>query len=839
MNIENILNLPNHECLEAIVDYYYEAAKQDDAVTAFLNRKGLNHAELVDHFKLGVANRQLGLLLPDKQLKAGKLIRSKLQDLGVLRTSGHEHLNGSLVVPILDIDGRLIDLFGQKLNLSLRKGTPLELNLNPDVMGIWNLSAINSHDELIVCANIIDAMTFWRHGYLNVVGLYLRSQLTLAEINLFKEQGVKRLLIAPELSTCSDELQQQGFDCYCIKLPIGISVNQYANSVPNSIEALGGLIRHSDWVETSVSDDLDIILDDNNLDDSEDDFEDYLPFIDDAEGDALSDEPLTKEVSLEKPLPSLRVPDSLLDIPVLIEGQDVFIELGDRSYRIRGLFNNTAMDKMKINLLVRLGDKFHVDQFDLYISRQRATYIHQASLEISVHEETIKQDLGKLLLKLEAVLDDRVREQQLSEGDATKPKEMSPQERQEALSLLQSPKLMDQLLLDYKSAGVIGEETNKQVAYLAAVSRLLESPLAIIIQSTSAAGKSTLMESILSFIPPEEKVTFSAMTGQSLYYMGQQNIKHKILAIAEEEGIGQAAYALKLLQSEGQISIASTGKNAKGQLVTETYKVEGPVMLFLTTTAIDIDEELLNRCLVLTVNESREQTEAIHSIQRQSQTLQGLLQKQDKQRLIQVYHNVQRLLKPLLVANPYAEYLGFLSTKTRTRRDHMKYLTLIRSVCLLHQYQREVKTMNHNETEIHYIEVTPQDIQIANQLAHAVLGSSLDELPPQTRNLLYLIEGYAQQECTQQNIAKNAFRFTRKALRNCTGWGQTQLRIHLDRLVEMEYLLVHRGGRGQTFEYELLWDQNTSNQHQTCMGLIEPDTLFNEDDSTQSNPTYQ
>ena len=568
-------------------------------------------------------------------------------------------------------------------------------------------------------------------------------------------------------------------------------------------------------------------------------FEDYLPFIDDAEGDELSEESFTKEVSLEKPLPSLRVPDSLLDIPVHIEGQDVFIELGDRSYRIRGLFNNTAMDKMKINLLVRLGDKFHVDQFDLYIARQRATFIHQAGLEISVHEETIKQDLGKLLLKLETVLDDHLREQQIGEGESPKPYEMTLQERQDAINFLSSPDLFGQLLADYHQAGIIGEESNKLMGYMAAVSRLLDNPLAIMIQSTSAAGKSTLMESILSFIPTEHKVTFSAMTGQSLFYMGQQNIKHKILAIAEEEGISQASYALKLLQSEGQLSIASTGKDAKGQLVTETYSVEGPVMLFLTTTAIDIDEELLNRCLVLTVNESREQTEAIHSIQRQSQTLQGLLQKQDKQRLIQLHHNAQRLLKPLLVANPYAEYLGFLSTKTRTRRDHMKYLTLIRSVCLLHQYQREVKTMNHNETEINYIEVTPQDIQIANQLAHAVLGSSLDELPPQTRNLLYLIEDYAQQACTQQNIAKNAFRFTRKALRKDTGWGQTQLRIHLDRLVEMEYLLVHRGGRGQTFEYELLWDQNTSNQHQTCMGLIEPDTLFSEDDSIQSNPTYQ
>ena len=50
------------------------------------------------------------------------------------------------------------------------------------------------------------------------------------------------------------------------------------------------------------------------------------------------------------------------------------------------------------------------------------------------------------------------------------------------------------------------------------------------------------------------------------------------------------------------MTIASTGKDPMtGQLVTQEYRVEGPVMLFLTTTAIDIDEELLSRCLVLTI----------------------------------------------------------------------------------------------------------------------------------------------------------------------------------------------------------------------------------------------
>ena len=329
------------------------------------------------------------------------------------------------------------------------------------------------------------------------------------------------------------------------------------------------------------------------------------------------------------------------------------------------------------------------------------------------------------------------------------------------------------------------------MGYLAAVSRKLDKPLAVIIQSTSAAGKSSLMDAVLNMIPEEERVQYSAMTGQSLFYMGETNLKNKILAIAEEEGAENASYALKLLQSEGVLTIASTGKDeATGNLVTKQYRVEGPVMLFLTTTAIDIDEELMNRCLVLTVNESREQTQAIHAMQRRQQTLEGLLQNEDKKHRVQLHRNAQRLLKPLLVANPFAEQLTFIDDKTRTRRDHMKYLTLIRAIALLHQYQREVKTVTHNGQQLEYIEVTLADIETANHLAHEVLGRTLEELPPQTCTLLKHIKAMVQTGCKQRGMEQRDYRFSRRDIREATGWSDGQLKIHCSRSVSYTHLTL-------------------------------------------------
>jgi hypothetical protein len=228
------------------------------------------------------------------------------------------------------------------------------------------------------------------------------------------------------------------------------------------------------------------------------------------------------------------------------------------------------------------------------------------------------------------------------------------------------------------------------------------------------------------------------------------------------------------------------------------------VQLLLTTTALDLDEELANRALVLTVDESSAQTRAIHQRQRAARTLEGLLQRTDRQGLVQLHQNAQRLLEPLAVVNPLAPELRFLDGRTRTRRDHEKYLTLIDAIALLHQHQRERKTVTRDGTTLPYIEATHADVAAANRLAAQVLARSLDELPPQTRRFLTLLDQWIQSECVRRRVVRDAFRFQAREARPVTGLGATQVKCHLHRLVELEYVLVHRAARGHGVSYELL-----------------------------------
>lgn len=226
------------------------------------------------------------------------------------------------------------------------------------------------------------------------------------------------------------------------------------------------------------------------------------------------------------------------------------------------------------------------------------------------------------------------------------------------------------------------------------------------------------------------------------------------------------------------------------------------------------------------VDESREQTRAIHVLQRRRQTLEGLLAGEDRAATLALHRNAQTLLEGVKVVNPFADALTFLDDKTRTRRDHMKYLTLIQAIALLHQHQRPVRTVEHRGKALRYIEVNQADIALANTLAHDVLGRTLDELPPQTRRLLGTVYGWVAGECARLAMRRCDLRFSRRELRALTGWGDTQLKVHLGRLADLEYLLVHRMKVGQGYEYELLYDGEGELGGRFVMGLAAPDHAY-------------
>ncbi len=817
------------ELLERVVAVYNATLKENPEALAYLKARGLGHPEMLERFKLGYANRTLGYRLPDGRIKAGAELRSRLAEIGVYRETGHEHLAGSLVIPLFDEGGRVVQLYGRKLLDNLRAGTPMHLYLPGPHRGVFNREALAASDEVILCESLIDALTFWCAGFRNVTTAYGVEGCTEEIASALAAAKVRVVKIAFDRDDAGDrgaekvgaKLNALGIETYRVVFPRGMDANEYALKLSPAEKSLELVVRQAVWmgaaqsvptpaIDSAAAAETEVV-DDTITEPDEAPPETEAPADvanDPAPYPSLAASPAAAAAAARPAAP----PSAASDMASEKKGDEWSFRAGDRRWRVKPLDKKaSSATALRVQLTVireaRPGSAeprgFFVDTVELYSAKQRGAFIKQAADELELEEKVLRRELGQILLELEAERDALA--QQELEPKKTPVETMTELEREEALEFLRDPKLLDRLLADLEKSGIVGEQTNKLMAYIAATSRKLEQPLAVVIRSSSAAGKSSLMEAVLALMPDEERVQYSAMTGQSLFYMGAEDLKHKILAIVEEEGAERASYALKLLQSEGELTIASTGKDpATGRLVTHTYRVAGPVMIFLTTTAIEVDEELLNRCLVLTVDEGRDQTRAIHERQRLGQTLEGLLEREERQRTRRMHKNAQRLLRPLLVVNPFAPELHFADHATRTRRDHMKYLTLIRAVALLHQHQRPVRVTEHRGRRIEYIEATREDIEISTRLAHAALGQSLNELTAPSRRLLAAIESLVRARMERHGYARSEVRFTRREVREWTQWGATQLKVHFGVLEELEYVLVHRG-RGPVFQYELAY----------------------------------
>jgi len=159
------------ELFAQVVDYYHERLLATPGALDYLASRGLRHEEAIKRFRLGFADRTLGLRLPEANRKAGAEIRTRLQALGVIRESGHEHFNGSLVLPVFDSQGHVAEMYGRKVTDRLRAGTPNHLYLPGPHAGIWNEEA-RAESELILCEAPLDALTFWVNGFKNVTFIY-------------------------------------------------------------------------------------------------------------------------------------------------------------------------------------------------------------------------------------------------------------------------------------------------------------------------------------------------------------------------------------------------------------------------------------------------------------------------------------------------------------------------------------------------------------------------------------------------------------------------------------------------------------------------------------------
>jgi len=334
-------------------------------------------------------------------------------------------------------------------------------------------------------------------------------------------------------------------------------------------------------------------------------------------------------------------------------------------------------------------------------------------------------------------------------------------------------------------------------------------------------------------VPPEELVKLTSLSGKALFYKERQALKHKVLSLEEGDGAQEATYAIRNLISAHELVIESTIKDlATGRLTTMENRVEGPTSVFITTTDPDTDPETKSRFFVTSIDEGREQTRAILAFQRERQTLAGLVGNMAVDAILKKHRNFQRLLKPVAVVNPFADRLAYGDDRLQGRRDQPKYLNLIKAVAFLRQMQKETQHTTRNGSAVAYVLVDVEDVRIANRLAHEILGRSLDELSRPGRSLLLLLDEMVEQiverlkkENPDHAPSRTSVSFTRREIREATGWAHTRVHRYLRELIELEYVLIDSGRNGTLCRYRLAYEGQGKNGERFMLGLTDPASL--------------
>jgi DNA primase catalytic core len=738
------LSVKDRKLLTKVVSYYQHVFTQDPRGLRYLKEeRGITDNQSLKDFGIGYVNGTLLEILPHDE----DVIKA-LKQIGILNRKGHETFYNCVVFPMCDAKGATVNLYGRNID---DDNDLSHLYLPGPRTGLVShaYSVIKRSKTIILTESIIDALTLYDQGFKNVVPIYGVNGLIVGHLSLFQGKVNEMYLVFD-----ADEAGRKASEAVSLRLKENDITSHIVNLPVKDVNIF--FKRHTP--------------------------EEFETLLKEANPDSLEQ---SDKVSKRKQ-------------SFYAETKQGFeVAYGDRQYEIKGIQRGDTRLKVAVKASKDLGGSlpFELATVDLYSSRSRLWFAKLCSDTFVASQELIKEDISKILTLVEGFRPKETKSQE---------RQITEAEKKAAFRFLKNPEIFSEILDDLEILGITGEKTNKLVGYLGAVSRKLEEPLSVLIQSRSAAGKSTLQDAILSLVPDEDFVKYTRVTDQALFYKEEDSLVHKILAIEEEEGMGGAAYSIRNIQSSKKITVAATGKDpGTGKMRTEEYTVKGPVSVMITTTAAELEGETASRFIFLTIDESSEMTEAIHRMQRESETLEGLIKKKRSDHIINKHQTAQRLLRPLHVVNPYSKYLSFPCSSLRTRRDHKKYLGLIRGIAYLYQYQRKVKAVEVGGEPTEYIEVTLEDIERANRLANEVLGQSLDELARPSRTLLSSIYNMVKEMAEKQDIPLDEVYFTRRMIRENIGWTDWQVKAHIKQLEELEYLHIRIGAKGKEYAYAL------------------------------------
>jgi predicted transcriptional regulator/uridine kinase len=464
----------------------------------------------------------------------------------------------------------------------------------------------------------------------------------------------------------------------------------------------------------------------------------------------------------------------------------------------------TGLDRMKVTLKIQhkaspAGGGWRGlpirDTLDLYSRQQTEQLIQTISENFDANIKQTETTISELTNELENY---RIKKIEALQPKQETKNELSAAQRTTAINELKKEKLLERHNKMIGLTGIVGEEKNRMIAYLIYTMRKQQNPLHVMFLGASGSGKTYLQEKISELIPDEDKIEITQITENALYYFKQEELKNKLIIFEDLDGALQVFYPMRELQTKKKISKTVTLKDSKGNLKTITIVVEGPVCISGCTTKEKLYEDNANRCILLYIDMSKDQDKKI--MEYHAAVESGDIDQEREQQYKELFKNIQRVLRPIQVNNPYSKFITLPETVFKPRRTIALLRGFIKAIAFYHQYQREVKyTSPSGRTGgagQPYIEVTIEDIEAGFYYMKDVLFSKSDELTKATREFFEKLK-----EHTKQNQLSS---FKTQDIRKAFRTEPRTIQRYMRELSQYGYIRRINGHKGRTgFEYSI------------------------------------
>jgi DNA primase len=758
---------------------------------AYLTARGLWHPELLRALRIGYCSGSLTRKLP-----GGGKLRRQLYEIGILNQRGTEFFYGRIVIPLYS-DGVLVNVYGRAISPT---SEVQHLYIKGPRRGVFNQVGVHNAQHVILTEAPLDALSLLVLGFTNVTTSYGAGGFTADLRAQLVRSKTERIYCVYDPDTAGD----QGADQLAHDLAgHGIAVLRVALPSnckdPNDFLKGGGtreqfqtFLAKASPMDARLSRTPQHRIEPTGAPTPAPEAQPPTPLVSAPPADDPTASPASSDGALVTPLA----------IPATSTPALATLTLGDRTYQLESM-PEIARGSLRVILRATRQGRTFVDTLNLYADQARTKFVSRLVTVFrgQVPKKTLEEDFF-------AVLDEAETLSHRAVAPVTTPATaMTDTDRTEALAFLTRHDLTAQLLEDLVRLGVVGEDDNKLLAYLIATSRKLDRPLSLSVISGSSAGKSWLLNRVVDLMPAEDVLRFTRMSPRALFYDEPGRYKHKILHIEEAIGAKDADLGVRSMQSERRLANLATMTDPKtGKLKTQETVVEGP-LTYMTSSVDPLDYETGTRSFEIAIDESSEQTGRIVARELAATALEAIRDRLAAESIVRRHQNAQRLIEQLVVVNPYARALTFPSNTLRLRREVHKYIGLMNTLALLFQYQRPIRTFTDDANREHrYVEVTREDIAIANRLMAQHLTRVLSDLSGTAQKLLLIIQEFVTEEAIARGMDPLAISFSRRQIRERLDWSDYQLNGSLEKLARLEYIEIAAGSFGKRYVYTLTPD---------------------------------